>query len=158
MTWRSAAILVATVSLTACGASLGSGRALVTAPESGASPPALGPVGTYQLFTIDGHVLPHAPVDRDGGGPAAARPEVVSATLVLDAGGTFHQTMAYRIERGGVVRSVERDFTGTWVREGSGFLMTWHGAGRTPATLEGDTFVYDNVGMVLAFRRQPTTD
>jgi hypothetical protein len=152
MTWRSAATLVTAVSLTACGAGLGSD------PASGSGPSPLtpdpGPAGTYQLFTIDGHALPHAPVDRDGSGDAAAGLEVVSATLVLDAGGTFHQTMAYRIERDGVVRSFERDFTGTWVRDGSGFLMTWDGAGRTPATLEGDSFVYDNVGMMLVFRRE----
>jgi hypothetical protein len=152
MTWRSAATLAAAASLTACGASLGSGPA----PGPGPSPitPDLRPAGTYQLFTIDGHALPHAPVDRDGGGHAAAGLEVVSATLVLDAGGTFHQTMAYRIDRDGVVRSFERDFKGTWVSDGPGFVMTWDGAGRTPATLEGDTFAYDNVGMRLVFRRQ----
>lgn len=135
MTWRSAATLVAAVSLTACGASLGSGPASWPGPSP--LTPDLGPAGTYQLFTIDGHALSHAPVDRDGNGHAAAGLEVVSATPVLDAGGTFHQTMAYRIERDGVVRSFDRDFTGSWVRDGSGFLMTWDGAGLTPASGSG---------------------
>jgi hypothetical protein len=28
------------------------------------------------------------------------------------------------------------------------------GAGITPAALDGDTFAYDNIGMLLAFRRK----
>jgi hypothetical protein len=72
----------------------------------------------------------------------------------LEADGTFRSTMAYRIERDGSIQALEREFTGTWVREGPGYRLDWNGAGQTPATLEGDTFTYYNVGMLLAFRRQ----
>jgi hypothetical protein len=49
---------------------------------------------------------------------------------------------------------MEREFTGTWEREASGYRLVWAGAGATPAWLEGDALTYDNVGMLLRFTRQ----
>jgi hypothetical protein len=113
------------------------------------------PTGAWALVQVDGHVLPYAPVDRDrpADAPAAPRVEIVAAQLVLDADGTFRQHMSYRVERNGEEREFERDFTGTWEVDGTAYLLTWDGAGRTPARLEGELFTYDNVGMLLTFRR-----
>jgi hypothetical protein len=157
MPWKPALTFVVAASLAACGTSAGTGAG-VFADQGPASLQAVTtdgePVGTYRLVSIDGHPVPYAPVDPHGPAHASPGPEIVTGTIVLGADGTFRSTMAYRIERDGSIRAMEREFTGTWVREGPGYRLDWDGAGQTPATLEGDTFTYDNVGMLLAYRRQ----
>jgi hypothetical protein len=114
------------------------------------------PTGAWELIRVDGHALPYAPTDRDrpADAPAAPKIEILGARLILEADGTFRQHMSYRIERDGEQRGgLERDFTGTWQPDGAAYLLTWDGAGRTPARLEGELFTYDNVGMLLTFRR-----
>jgi hypothetical protein len=110
-----------------------------------------GPVGTYVLVSVDGAALPYA-VPAGENRPAAL--EITGARLVLEADGTFRQWMVYRFEAEGAARTLDREFTGGWVREGGSFLLTWDGAGVTPARLDGDVLTYDNVGMQLTFRRQ----
>jgi hypothetical protein len=120
--------------------------------DVGPAPTALPePVGTYVLVSVDGSVLPYA-VPAGERRPAAL--EITGARMVLGADGTFHQWMAYRFEAEGAQRTLERDFTGGWSRDGQAYRLTWDGAGVTPALLDGDTLTYDNMGMVLLFRRQ----
>jgi hypothetical protein len=121
-------------------------RAVDTVPA-----PAPQPVGSYLLVSVDGSTLPYA-VPADERRPAGL--EITDARLVLEADGTFHQWMAYRFGSDGAVRTMEREFTGSWVKEGTVYRMTWDGAGATPARIDGDMFTYDNVGMLLTFRRQ----
>jgi hypothetical protein len=125
------------------------------APAGAPAPAIATPTGAWELVQVDGHVLPHAPVDRDRPADAPAAPvvEILAAHLVLEADGTFRQHMSYRMHRDGGPRDVERDFTGTWHADGAAYVLVWDGAGRTPARLEGDRFEYDNVGMLLTFRR-----
>jgi hypothetical protein len=136
----------------------GCAGAVHSAPESAlrtsvTAPPQ--PAGAWQLIRVDGHEIPHSPVQRDrpADAPAAPRIEILSASLVLASDGSFSQKMAYRMERDGVMHAFERDFTGSWTPQDGGYVLTWEGAGRTPARLEGDEFTYDNAGMLLTFRR-----
>lgn len=111
------------------------------------------PAGSWDLVSIDGAKLPAVPVDRDRPPGAPPAPEIVAGRLVLAADGTFTQRLEIRFEREGAQQTMSRDFTGTWRREGAGYVLEWPGAGRTPATLEGDSFTYDNAGMLLRFQR-----
>jgi len=100
--------------------------------------------GTYRLVTINGNDLPYTP-PHEGGAP-----QVLSSTLTLHADGTFSMTMGYGTTPGD---TVTRDFGGTYVREDSVFHFQWKGAGRTPATLEGNTLTIDNEGILFAYRK-----
>jgi len=149
MMYRSAVVLIAGAALAGCSTN--------PAPDHNQAvlrAAVLDPAGTYQLATVDGDSLPARPVDRDRPPEAPPAPEIVSATLVMESGGTFRQTMKYRITRGDTVREMERQFTGTWERDATGYRLMWTGAGATPARLEGDAFTYDNMGMLLRFTRQ----
>jgi hypothetical protein len=108
------------------------------------------PIGGYVLVHIDGSPLPYV-VPAGDRRPAGL--EITGARLVLEADGAFSQWMAYRFESDGAVRTMEREFTGSWVRDGAGYRMTWEGAGATPAWVDGDLFTYENAGMLLTFRR-----
>ena len=111
------------------------------------------PAGSWDLVSIDGAKLPAVPVDRDRPAGAPPAPEIVSGRLVLAADGTFTQRLEIRFEREGAQQTMSRDFTGTWRREGAGYVLEWPGAGRTPATFEGGAFTYDNAGTLLRFQR-----
>jgi hypothetical protein len=120
-------------------------RSVETVPAP--SPP---PVGGYVLVHVDGSALPY-------GVPAGERRpaglEITGARLVLEVDGTFSQWMSYRFESDGAVRTMEREFAGRWVKDGAEYRMTWEGAGVTPAWVDGDLFTYQNVDMLLTFRR-----
>jgi hypothetical protein len=130
--------------LAAAGA--GCSRAVVTVPAAAPQP-----VGSFELVNVDGAALPYA-VPEGQRRPAGL--QITGARLVLGADGAFRQWMAYRFEGDGAVRTMEREFTGTWVKEGAAYRMTWDGAGTTPARFDGELWTYDNVGMLLTFRRQ----
>jgi hypothetical protein len=110
--------------------------------------------GTYTLVTIDGHSLPFAPVDRDRPANAPPPPTVVAGTFTVNADSTFRSSMTYRVPSGDTTRVFTGDFTGTYTREGEGYVFTWARAGQTPGTLRGDTLTVNNVGMMLAYVKQ----
>ena len=101
--------------------------------------------GTYTLISIDGNKLPYAP-PHEGGAP---RILVLTGTITLNADGTFASAMTYDLPAG--VSS--QQFSGTYTRNGSSFILRWKGAGTTTATLEGNTFTMDNEGSLFAYRR-----
>ena len=100
--------------------------------------------GTYELVTINGNELPYTP-PHEGGAP-----QVRSSTFTLNADGTFSSTFTYGMPS---VNPFSRDFSGTYTREGSRFSFQWKGAGRTTATLEGNTLTMDNEGVLFAYRK-----
>jgi len=103
------------------------------------------PTGTYDMVSIDGNALPYAPTHQGQKGP-----EIVSGSLTLNADGTFAFSMGYRLP-GGATQS--NNLKGTYTMEGSECRLKWEGAGTTPGDWEGDTFSFNNEGMVFAFER-----
>ena len=103
------------------------------------------PTGTYDMVSIDGNALPYAPAHQGQKGP-----EIVAGSLTLNADGTFAFSMGYRLPGGATQSS---DLKGTYTLEGSEFLLKWEGAGMTRGEWEGDTFSFNNEGMVFAFER-----
>jgi len=103
------------------------------------------PTGTYDMVSIDGNALPYAPAHQGQKGP-----EIVSGSLTLNADGAFAFSMGYRLP-GGATQS--NNLKGTYTMEGSECRLKWEGAGTTPGDWEGDTFSFNNEGMVFAFER-----
>lgn len=101
--------------------------------------------GTYTLVTVDGHAIPYAPMHQGQRGPT-----IVSSTLTLNDGDRFESKMSYGKPDGG---EFSRDFKGTYFQEGSGLILTWEGAGRTKATIDGDTFTMNNEGTPFVYKK-----
>jgi len=101
-------------------------------------------VGTCNLVSINGAKLPCTP-PHEGGAP-----EVQSGAITLKADGSLNTTTAFKVPSGKVVN---REVSGTYMRDGSKFEMQWTGAGRTTAILEGSTFTMNNEGMMFAYRK-----
>jgi hypothetical protein len=149
----SSAVLTALLPLLVLGSSLDlplpqATGALVMQSQSGLP-------GTYALVTINGHPLPYAPMDPDRPADAPPPPVVTGSIFTVHADSTFQLSMSYRVTRQGAEQVFERQFHGTYVREGAAYNFTWVNAGQTPVTLRGDTLTLNNVGTLFAYVRQP---
>ena len=111
--------------------------------------------GTYGLASIDGHPLPYAPMHPGRPADAPPPPTVVAGSFTVNADSTFRTAMTYRMTMNGVPQLLERQFTGTYVRQAAGYNFTWVNAGQTPVTLQGDTLVLNNEGMLFNYVRRP---
>jgi hypothetical protein len=80
---------------------------------------------------------------------------IVGSTFTVNSDSTFRSTMSYRMTVRDVPQVVEREFSGTYAREGAGYKFTWLNAGQTPVTLQGDTLILNNEGMLFAYVRRP---
>jgi hypothetical protein len=149
---QSTAILAVLVPLALMGFSLGRHRSETAGRSMLQDRPAL--PGTYVLVSIDGHLIPYAPMHPGRPVDAPPPPVVVGSIFKISADSTFRQTMSYRLIRQGTEEVVERSFSGTYAQDGSGYIFTWVNAGQTPVTLRGDTLVMNNEGMVFTFYRQ----
>lgn len=122
------------LALAACGSDSGSPTA---APATVA--------GTYNLTTVDGQALPFTVVDL-----GAYQAKLASATLTLQADGTYAFQFAIRIEDSGNIRSVSQTDGGVWNTSAGTVTLTSTQAGftRTGAvsggvmTLQSSTFVF----------------
>jgi hypothetical protein len=103
------------------------------------------PSTTDTLIAVDGHALPYAPCHEGRTGPV-----VQASTRTLKAGTTFVSTGAYRVP---AVRTVTRDFSGTYTRTGAVLTLRWDGASQTTASLDGDAFTMVNEGSRFTHRR-----
>jgi hypothetical protein len=123
-------------------------QAATTTPATSATDPSGTPascVGTYTLVAIDGNPLPYAPLHE------GRRLIIVqSGTSTLKPDGTFTSTMSYTNPTGA---AFSRDFSGTYTLEDNRIAYTWHGAGRTTATIDGNTITMDNEGVLYTSRR-----
>jgi len=110
--------------------------------------------GTYALVSIDGHQLPYMPTPPGRPADAPPTPVVVGSTLTIKGDSTFQQIMNFRITWEGTERFGDRNFSGTYLQEGSGYVFQWTNAGQTRVTLRGDTLVLNNEGMLFTYHRQ----
>lgn len=100
--------------------------------------------GIYYLVKVDGSAIP-ATVSHDG-----VPLHISSGTFFISADGTcFSRT--HFVPPGGV--ETTREVNATYKRDGSRLTMKWHNAGITEGTVEGDTFVMDNHGMIFEYAR-----
>jgi len=108
--------------------------------------------GRYTLVDIEGHALPYAPTEpgRPADAPVLA---VLASTLVVQADGHFVMAMAYRVRQGATEQIFTNPFTGTFVKDTSGYVMRWDGAGETPATWQAERFTFTNEGQTYTYRR-----
>jgi len=101
--------------------------------------------GTYSMVSIDDNELPYTPTHQGQKGP-----EIISGSMTLNADGTFVFSMSYRNPSGAIG---ENNLEGTYTVEGSEFRLQWQGAGITLGTLDGDSFSFNNEGMVFTFQK-----
>lgn len=101
--------------------------------------------GVYTLLKVNGEEVP-ATVSHDG-----TSMRVRSGTFTIKADGTCISQTVFTAPDG-VERS--REVRAQYERTGSRLIMRWEGAGTTEGTVEGDTFVMDNHGMIFEYTRK----
>ena len=104
-----------------------------------------GIAGVYTLSKVDGAAVPGM-VSHDGGAM-----QVSSGTFVIKPNGTCISKTVF-VRPGG--EALTREVRAKYVMEDSRLIMTWKGAGMTEGTVEGDTFVMDNHGMIFEYTRK----
>lgn len=106
-----------------------------------ATNPNLNPTGTYALVTVDGNKVP-CTVQHEG-----HTMTISGGSFSIEADGACASKMFL------ASRDAAIEVKATYTREGSKLTMKWQGAGTTLGTVEGDTFVMNNEGMVFAYRK-----
>ena len=100
--------------------------------------------GIYYLARVDGLAVP-ADVTHDG-----AVLHVQSGTFIISDDGTcFSRTHFVAPDGTPTMREVDADYR----IDNGRLIMQWKGAGITEGTVEGDTFVMDNHGMVFEYAK-----
>ncbi|HUG17201.1 MAG TPA: hypothetical protein VMM78_19505 [Thermomicrobiales bacterium] len=131
------AVLVMLVCLTACGDSAG--------PDTEANIS-----GTYTLRTINGQNLPFAIVVIG----TTYRLEVMSANVVVNANGSYTQSMTVRETEGSTTTTQTDASNGTWTRTNNAisFVQTSDGAVVT-GSLSGDAITVVDGSFTYVFRK-----
>ena len=75
--------------------------------------------GTYTLQAINGASLPWLAVEEDAG-----KVEVAGGAITLLADGTFTDRMTFQVTEGGVARTEDDVYTGTYIRTATGATLT----------------------------------
>ena len=100
--------------------------------------------GIYYLVKVDGAAVP-TEVDHDG-----VALQVQSGVFIISDDGTcFSRTEFVPPDGDQITREVHADYR----IEDALLIMQWEGAGVTEGTVDGDTFVMDNHGMVFEYSR-----
>jgi len=100
--------------------------------------------GIYYLSKVDGSPVPGT-VSHDG-----VAMEVHSGTFMISADGTCFSRTRFVVPGG---EQMTREVSARYVVKDSRLVMTWEGAGVTEGTVDGDTFVMDNHGMIFEYIR-----
>ncbi len=107
------------------------------------------PTGVYTLVSVDGAKLPNTVSHGN------VEIEVRSGTFTINADGTCSSKTIFGPPSGG---EVVREVTASYTQDGPTLTMQWKDAGRTSATVNGETFQMDNEGIVFSYKKQPGTD
>ena len=99
----------------------------------------------YYLSKVDGSPVPGT-VSHDG-----VAMEVHSGVFMISADGTCFSRTRF-VSPGG--EEVTREVRARYVLKDSRLVMTWEGAGVTEGTVDGDSFVMDNHGMIFEYVRE----
>ncbi len=100
--------------------------------------------GIYYLVRVDGSEAPAA-VHHDG-----TMMEVRSGTLIISDDGTCFSRTRFTPHGG---EEMTREAYAKYKVEGSRLFMKWKGAGTTEGTVQGDTFVMNNHGMIFEYAK-----
>ena len=121
---------------------------LLAACQAGVKPVGgSGVAGVYTLSKVDGIAIPGT-VNHDG-----MAMQISAGQFVIKADGKCISTTDF-IAPGG--NKMTRKVRAKYVVKDSHMIMTWQGAGVTEGTVEGDTFIMDNHGMIFEYTRQPS--
>lgn len=104
----------------------------------------LNPAGVYSLVSVDGQ---NVPCTVTHGGHSL---DVKSGIFTINADGTCSSEMAFTVPSAG---DSSRTVRATYTLEGSTLTMKWEGGGVTTGKVDGDTFMMNNEGMILLYRK-----
>ena len=100
--------------------------------------------GAYVLVSIDGKQVP-ATISHEG-----ATLQVRSGAFTINGEGTCSSKTIFVPPSGS---EVAREVSATYTKDGSTLNMRWKGAGKTVGTIQGDTFIMNNEGMMFVYRK-----
>lgn len=101
-------------------------------------------VGTYTLVSVNGNRVP-AEVSHDG-----VALEVRSGSFTFEADGTCSTRTVFVPPSG---TEVSRTVSGTCLQKDSKLTLQWKGAGKTTGSIQGNTFIMENEGMVFLYEK-----
>ncbi len=101
-------------------------------------------VGTYALVSVNGTRVP-AKVFHDD-----VALEVRSGSFTFEADGTCSTRTVFVPPSG---TEVSRAVGGTCLQKDSKLTLQWKGAGKTTGTIQGNTFIMENEGMVFVYEK-----
>lgn len=101
--------------------------------------------GIYYLATVDGSAVP-AEVSHDG-----QMLRVNSGVFVISGDGTCFSRTRFVAPDG---TEMTREVSAKYQVEDARLIMQWEGAGTTEGTVDGDTFVMDNHGMLFEYTQR----
>lgn len=101
--------------------------------------------GIYYLVKVDGVAIP-GKVYHDG-----VPLEVASGVFIISTDGTCLSKTRF-VTPGG--EALTREVQASYRIEGSRLVMQWAGAGTTEGSVDGNTFVMDNHGMIFEYHRE----
>lgn len=130
-------LLLAAVTLPACGDSTGPGLGLGT------------PTGTYTLRTVNGNTLPFT--IEDGAGVTVV---IVSDAFTLQDGGRFTEAFSLRVTENGTTTTESGTNAGSWTLSATAITLTLDGGGPSiSGTLSGGVMTIVDSGLSLVYRR-----
>jgi hypothetical protein len=117
--------------------------------STGPSPTLSAVPGTYDLTTVDGHVLPFTVLDL-----GAYRAKLASGTLSLSTDGTYSLELGIRIEDSGNIRTAADSDGGLWnVNDNAITLASTQGNSSRTGTVSGDVMTLQSFGRVLGLTK-----
>ncbi len=102
--------------------------------------------GIYYLAKVNGSPVPTT-VFHDG-----VEMRIVSGTFIISKDGTCFSRMHFVPPDG---TQATREVRAKYRLRDSRLTMDWENAGTTEGTVEGDTFIMDNEGMILEYTKNP---
>jgi hypothetical protein len=133
---RRLVLALGAISLLACGDSSG--------PEASSA------VGTWSLVTVNGSPLPYTVLLIQPN----YRLEIVSATFVAAANGTYTGSVTTRETDAGTVTTTTESDNGTWSQSGTTVTVTDSDGISSTATISGNTITLSQQGFVSVYQRQ----
>ena len=104
----------------------------------------INPSGVFTLVSVNGKQVPCA-LTHEG-----VNMTVKSGAFAIAADGTCSSKMSFSV---GARGNASREVKATYTREGTKLTMKWVGAGMTTGQIDGNTFIMNNEGMVLAYKK-----
>ena len=133
---------------------IGAISAVACGGDSSTGPGDMSAVGSFQLQTVNGSVLPYTAVSLPS---PVFKLELLSDLVVIRSDGSYTQTFSTRQTQGTTVTTDAQAVSGTWTQ--SNGTVTFTPTGGSPSTLArgivaGDVLTVTVTGAVFVYRRQ----